>query len=616
LIGGGLGRLWQLVAPHRWLLGAVVAAGVLSSLLDSFTLVALVPLLRQLFGTSGPLAAGNSALERWVEQAFRPLLDGTTADQALARVGLLLVAVLVLKNLAGYVARILETRVQERVVADVRRRTFRHLLGLDLDFHRRSRTGELVNMVMQEAEAVKRAATTTLVSLARNSVLVIGTVAVLLSISPRLTLLAVSVVPLAALVVRLLSRRLKHHTRARTAERAALAGHASERLSSIRLLRVSGTQAAEAERFDQWAARYARRVERTTRYAALMSPVAEVSGTFAVMLILFAGVHPETLGLVEPISPQALIVFLVAALRLTSPFKALSSVQSELAQSLASFERIAALLARAPAEVDPPGAREATFARDLVFDDVSFAYPGGPPVLRHVSFRLERGRTVALVGPSGGGKSTLADLVPRLHDPTEGAVRFDGVPSTECSRVSVRRLVAFVSQETLILHDTVHANIAYGSGEVGRDAVEAAARAANAHDFIVQLPQGYDTVLGERGSRLSGGQRQRVAIARALLRDAPILVLDEATSSLDTESERLVQEAIDRLMAGRAVLVIAHRLATVRRADEILVLQEGRVVQRGTHAALLAEGGTYRRLHDLQLSDDVIEPELVEGSRG
>jgi subfamily B ATP-binding cassette protein MsbA len=227
-------------------------------------------------------------------------------------------------------------------------------------------------------------------------------------------------------------------------------------------------------------------------------------------------------------------------------------------------------------------------------------------VLRDVSFSLSPGRTVALVGPSGGGKSTLADLLPRLHEPTSGEIRFDGVPAAACSYASVRALVAFVSQETLLLHDTVHANIAYGLASASREAVEASARAANAHAFITELPQGYDTVLGERGSRLSGGQRQRLAIARALLRDAPLLVLDEATSALDTASERLVQEAIERLMAGRAVLVIAHRLATIRQADEILVLEEGRIVQRGSHAELLAEGGAYRRLYEAQFRDEAL----------
>ncbi|HQW65617.1 MAG TPA: ATP-binding cassette domain-containing protein, partial [Gemmatimonadales bacterium] len=224
------------------------------------------------------------------------------------------------------------------------------------------------------------------------------------------------------------------------------------------------------------------------------------------------------------------------------------------------------------------------------------------PVLRDVSFRVAKGEVVALVGPSGAGKTTLLELVPRFHDPQGGGLRMDGVPLPQLTRASLRALIAVVSQDTVLLHDTVRANIAYGQPDASDQAIEAAARAANAHEFIVGLPDRYQTVLGERGTRLSGGQRQRIAIARALLRDAPILILDEATSALDTESERLVQEAIERLMGGRTVLVIAHRLATVRGADRIVVLDEGRVVESGPHAQLHAQGGLYRRLHDLQFS--------------
>jgi subfamily B ATP-binding cassette protein MsbA len=254
-------------------------------------------------------------------------------------------------------------------------------------------------------------------------------------------------------------------------------------------------------------------------------------------------------------------------------------------------------------EVDPPTARPASFTRDIVYEKVRFRYGEDRDVLHEVSFTLRRGEVVALVGPSGSGKTTLVEMLPRLHDPTSGSVKLDGTPLTELTRPSLRALMGMVSQDTVLLNDTVRNNITFGHAGATDAQVEAAARAANAHEFITQLPDGYATMLGERGGRLSGGQRQRVAIARALLRDPPILLLDEATSALDTESERLVQEAIDRLMQDRTALVIAHRLATVRDADRILVLEEGKIVEQGTHDELFQRGGLYRKLYDLQFRE-------------
>jgi subfamily B ATP-binding cassette protein MsbA len=298
----------------------------------------------------------------------------------------------------------------------------------------------------------------------------------------------------------------------------------------------------------------------------------------------------------------------MAALTLTSPLKTIASFPAVMAVTLASAERVFDLLDQPPNEVDRPDDLVARFEREIAFDRVSFRYGDGDLVLRDISFTLQKGQVVALVGPSGAGKTTLADLVPRFHDPTSGRILMDGVPLTRIGRRSLRALMGVVSQDTVLLNDTVRANIAYGSPGASVEQIEAAAQAANASGFIATMPQGLDTVLGERGTRLSGGQRQRIAIARALLRDPPILILDEATSALDTESERLVQQAIERLMQDRTVLVIAHRLATVRDADEIVVLDAGRVVQRGSHEELLRAAGLYRRLYDLQFRGEETAP--------
>jgi ATP-binding cassette, subfamily B, bacterial MsbA len=400
-----------------------------------------------------------------------------------------------------------------------------------------------------------------------------------------------------------LLKRLRRHARARAHERGEVTATITERIGAVRLIRAYGEEPRESARFARQATRYRKQVIRTQRFSSLTSPLTEVFSGFLVILIIWAGTRPGLIGLSAPLAPEAIIVFLMAALKLTSPLKTISSYPAVMAVTLASAERVFDILDEPGTEGDRPGEGVARFERELAFDRVSFRYGAGDPVLSDVSFTLAKGRVVALVGPSGAGKTTLADLVPRFHDPTSGQVLLDGVPLTRLTRRSIRSLLGVVSQDTVLLNDTVHANIAYGSPGATRAQVEAAAQAANADLFIAQLPLGYETLLGERGTRLSGGQRQRIAIARALLRDPPILILDEATSALDTESERLVQQAIDRLMAERTVLVIAHRLATVRDADEIVVLDDGRVVGRGPHDELYRAAGLYRRLYDLQFRD-------------
>jgi subfamily B ATP-binding cassette protein MsbA len=417
-------------------------------------------------------------------------------------------------------------------------------------------------------------------------------------ISRRLTLITLGVPPVLLWGIRGVQNKGRGISRRLPEQPGELRATVSERLGAIKLVRAYGGEELEARFFADQADQYRRRVRKTQRYSSLTSPLSEVFGGLVIILIIWSAANPAVTGVA--LGPAATIGFLVFALKIMSPIKSISQFPTSWAVAVTSAERVFAILDRPGVEQDVPGAVPARFERDITFDRVTFGYDGAEPVLREVSFVVPRGHVAAIVGPSGAGKTTLLELLPRFQDPVSGEIRLDGVPLARLERRSLRSLLGVVSQDTVILNDTVRANIAYGRPDAGAADIEAAARAANAHEFIAQLPSGYDTLLGERGTRLSGGQRQRIAIARALLRDPPILLLDEATSALDTESERLVQDAIDRLMQDRTVLVVAHRLATVLDADEILVLDAGRIVERGSHTALIAEGGLYRRLYELQ----------------
>jgi subfamily B ATP-binding cassette protein MsbA len=597
-------RLLQLAKPYRGLLTFGLLSTFFASLLDGFTLVILIPLLKHLFGTAGALRPGSSQLEAIVHRLTEPLVAGLSPGAAAGRLVVILVAGLLLKNVLSYASTQISVRVQEGLVSDLRTRIFNHLLTLDLGYFQRTRAGALISGIITEVDQTKTVVTASLLSLFQNRVIVATTLVVLSQISLRLTIFTLAFVPLMVYFLQSLLRRLRGHSRARMRERAEVTSLITERIGAMRLIRAFGEEQREASRFAAQTNRYRKQVIRTQRYSSLTSPLTEIFSGLLVIAIIWAGSRPGLIGLSTPLAPEAIIVFLMAALKLTSPLKTISSYPAVMAVTLGSAERVFEILDEPPTEVDRPGEVAARFDREVVYDHVSFSYHGGDPVLSEVSFTLPKGRVIALVGPSGAGKTTLADLLPRFHDPTSGRILMDGLPLTGLTRRSLRSLMGVVHQDTVLLNDTVYANIAYGSPGAERERVEAAARAANADGFIEALPQGYDTVLGERGTRLSGGQRQRIAIARALLRDPPILILDEATSALDTESERLVQQAIDRLMRRRTVLVIAHRLATVRDADEIVVLDAGRVIQRGTHEQLFRAGGLYRRLYDMQFRDE------------
>ena len=590
-------RLLGFLRPHAWRMSAAIASNVIASVLDAFAFTLLIPFLNALFRQPELFPPGRLAdVQRRV---IGTLLDPAHPMASLRAVIFVILGLVVLKNVFVWLGGQLGAGLQEYVTRDLRDALLRHLQRLPIGYFQRTKTGQIMSTVLADTEQTRAVITEVVTRTLQNGTMIIVNIVVLLLISPRLTLLALVIAPLLTLALQPILRTLRRGHRRLRGEYGEITSVLQEVISGVRLVKSFRGEPYEDARFARANDSYSSGAARITRIAFLSQPLTELIGTTIAVLILWIGAQQALVG--GSMDGAQLITFMIIVMRLLPPLKQLSQMPTTAQQSLAAAERLFAVLDQPAEHQLDRGTRTVDGLRDgIEFDRVTFAYDQ-EPVLTDVSFRARRGDIVALVGPSGAGKSTLVDLIPRFYEPTGGRILVDGVDTKEIRLDALRSLTGIVSQDTVLFNDTVLRNIAYGAAAShSREQVIQAARDANAHDFILELPQGYDTVLGERGTRLSGGQRQRLAIARALLSDPPILILDEATSALDTESERLVQEAIERLLEGRTVFVIAHRLSTVAHASLILVLDRGKVVERGTHEELLSRHGMYHRLHSLQ----------------
>jgi len=578
-----------------------IVANLLAALLDGFAIALLIPFLNILFhqpATAMPKGFVGNLLHTIVGGRIIP----GDEMRSLRNVIILVMISVILKNLLVWIAGQFGATLQEYVTRDLRNAVYRHLAHLPLGYFTQMKAGQILSRVINDTFETRLILTQIVTQSLQSASLVLVYIAILFSISWKLSLIALVILPLLGFSLQPMLKKLRRGNLKRGNVHGEMTSVLQETISGIRLVKASGTEAYEEGRFADGSNKYARSSLKLTRLALLAPPITEVIGTLIAVLILWIGAWQVLKS--GTMTGATLLAFLTLVLRLLQPLKQLSQMRTTAQSSLASAERLFEIL-DSPAEFQrDSGTREkAAFERDLRFDNVTFSY-GDAPVLTGIDLTAKKGEVVALVGPSGSGKSTLVDLIPRFYEPTQGRILVDGVDTREIKLPGLRALTGIVSQETVLFHDTVRNNIAYGApGKYTQAQIEAAARAANAHDFIMELPRGYDTLLGERGTRLSGGQRQRLAIARALLSDPPILILDEATSALDTESERLVQEAIDHLLQGRTVFVIAHRLSTIAHADQILVLDRGEIVEQGSHAELLARRGAYYRLYSLQFGD-------------
>lgn len=547
------------------------------------------------------LATSASLYVPWI---VRDVIDGVLVNKDILLLNAITAGILLVFALRGffvYGQNYLMSYVSQKVVIDLRESLFRHFQRLSISYFDRSRTGKVLSYMTNDVGALQGALAQNVIELSTESITLVGSLVAMFYLHWQLALLTLITVPLVAQAMNLFGKKLRKASGTMQQRAAEITSVLQEMIVSVRLIRLFVREDYETERFIRENDNNFTAQMKAAQLSATLTPVIEFLAAIAVTVIIWYGGREVISG---NLTSGSLIAFLVYAVNISNPVKRLGNVYGNIQRAVAAADRVFEVLDTMPEIADAPNAIELPPVKGYVeFDAVTFEYRDGEPALRNLSIAVPPGQVLAIVGPSGAGKSTIANLLPRFYDPQAGVIRIDGMDIRSVTIRSLREQIAMVPQDTILFSASIYENILYGKLDANPEDVVDAAKAANAHEFILQLPDGYDTQIGERGCQLSGGQRQRIAIARAILKDPRILILDEATSALDAESERLVQDALDKLMVGRTTFVIAHRLSTIQRADKILVMEKGRMIECGSHADLLDSGGLYCKLYSLQTDE-------------
>jgi len=544
---------------------------------------------------------GSHKLSPWLDHLLRPLLAGGSKMQIAAAAALAAVLIAVVGAIASYVANYYTTSVGQWVANDLRMRTYHHLQQLSLSYYDTHESGTLLSTITADVQTIQSFASSSTLDILVDMFTIVGMLSIMFWLSWDFTLIAVAVTPFMLLLVSRFKKAVKKATHEVRKQQSKIVAVVDQGLQSRRVVKAFGRQNLEEEELSEVSKATVEAALKARRIKALLSPIVTIAVALCTGLVLFRG---SALILAGAMTVGALTVFLSYLNKFFKPVQDLATMTNTIAQTAVAVDRIRAILDAETVIPERPDARDPQpLSGEVVFENVAFGYNADAQVLRDVSFRIKAGQTVGVVGPTGGGKSTIVSLIPRFYDPTGGKVHIDGVDIRDYKLKGLRNQIGYVLQETVLFRGTVADNIAYGRAGATKKEVIEAAKLANADEFIAKMPHGYDTMVGERGDTLSGGQRQRIGIARAIIRNNPILILDEPTAALDTESERLVMEALERLMKGRTVITIAHRLSTIRDSDKIIVLKDGVVAEEGTHDELIALGGVYAELYRVQFGE-------------